>query len=233
MKVIGAGFGRTGTLSLKIALEILGFGKCYHMRDVIMRPRHILAWHKAGMGKPVDWDFIFKHYNATVDFPASLFYGELKRKYPSAKVILTIRDPEAWYQSTERTIYKVPTIVPHWFKRMVFPLRKFIEMTELLVWGGLFKNKFSDRELAIQIYNEHIQNVTRNVPKEDLLIFDVKESWKPLCDFLDVDVPENISFPHLNTGDTMAKILNAVRILPYIVVIIIMISIGTLLIYPK
>ena len=156
------------------------------MRNVIMRPCHILAWHKAGMGKPVDWDFIFKHYNATVDFPASLFYGELKRKYPSAKVILTIRDPEAWYQSTERTIYKVPTIIPYWFKRMVFPLRKFIEMTELLVWNGL-----------------------------------------------DVDVPENIYFPHLNTGDTMVRILNAVRILTYIVVIIIMISIITLLIYPK
>ena len=116
---------------------------------------------------------------------------------------------------------------------MVFPLRKFIEMTELLGGNGLFKNKFSDRELTIQIYNEHIQNVTRNVPKEDLLIFDVKEGWKPLCGFLDVDVPENISFPHLTTGDTMAKILNAVRILPYIVVIIIMISIITLLIYPK
>ena len=79
MKVIGAGFGRTGTLSLKIALEVLGFGKCYHMKSVIKRPRHIRAWLNAGRGKPIDWDFLFKHFNATVDFPASLFYDELKK----------------------------------------------------------------------------------------------------------------------------------------------------------
>ena len=134
MKVIGAGFGRTGTLSLKIALEVLGFGKCYHMKSVIKRPKHIRAWLDAGRGKLIDWDFIFKHFNATVDFPASLFYDELKNKYPDAKVILTIRDPDTWYKSTERTIYKVPSIVPHWFKQIMPPMGQFIKMNELLIW---------------------------------------------------------------------------------------------------
>jgi hypothetical protein len=224
MKVIGAGFGRTGTLSLKIALEVLGFGKCYHMKSVIKRPRHIRAWLNAGRGKPIDWDFLFKHFNATVDFPASLFYDELKNKYPDAKVILTIRDPDTWYKSTERTIYKVPSIVPPWFKRIIPPMEQFIIMNELLIWHGLFKNKFSDRKFAIRIFNEHIKNVRRHIPKEDLLIFNVKDGWRPLCDFLGVPIPKNIPFPHVNTGDNMIKTLNIVKLIPYLTIILVTIT---------
>ena len=233
MKVIGAGFGRTGTLSLKIALEVLGFGKCYHMKSVIKRPKHIRTWLDAGRGKPIDWDFLFKHFNATVDFPASLFYDELKHKYPDAKVILTIRDPDTWYKSTKRTIYTVPSIVPQWFKRIIPPMEQFIKMNELLIWNGLFKNKFSDRKFAIRIFNEHIQNVRRHTPKEDLLIFNVKDGWQPLCDFLGVPIPKTIPFPHVNTSDNMIKSLNAVKLIPYLTIILVTITFIILFISSK
>ena len=228
MKVIGAGFGRTGTLSLKVALEFLGFGKCYHMRSVIMRPKHIWVWHNAGKGKPVDWDFIFKNFNSTLDFPSSLFYDELKKRYPGAKVILTVRDTDSWYQSTERTIFRVPSIVPGWLQRIIPPMGKFIEMTNMLIWDGLFKGRFSDREFAVRVYNDHIQNVRRTVPKEDLLIFDVKDGWGPLCDFLGVGIPENRPFPHLNTGNRMIMVLNVARLIPYAAVTLAGILVGIL-----
>ena len=228
MKVIGAGFGRTGTLSLKVALEFLGFGKCYHMRSVIMRPKHIWVWHNSGRGKPVDWDFIFKNFNSTVDFPSSLFYDELKKRYPGAKVILTIRDADSWYQSTNKTIFRVPSIIPGWLQSIIPPMGKFIEMTNMLIWDGLFKGRFSDREFAVRVYNDHIQNVRRTVPKEDLLIFDVKDGWGPLCDFLGVGIPENRPFPHLNTGNRMIMVLNVARLIPYAAVTLAGILVGIL-----
>ena len=231
MKVIGAGFGRTGTLSLKVALELLGFGKCYHMRSVVKRPKHIRAWRDAGRDKPVDWDYIFKKFNATVDFPASLFYNELKTRYPDAKIILTVRDTDSWYQSTVRTIYRVPSTVPVWLQRIIPPMGQFIEMTDLLIWGGLFKGRFSDHEFATQVYNEHIQNVRRTVPEEDLLIFDVKDGWRPLCDFLGVGIPESTPFPHLNTGNRMIMAMNFARLMPYAVVTLAVFMVGLLFLF--
>ena len=228
MKVIGAGFGRTGTLSLKVALELLGFGKCYHMKSVIKRPKHIRAWRDAGRDKPVDWDYIFKKFNATVDFPASLFYDEPKTRYPDAKIILTVRDTDSWYQSTVRTIYRVPSTVPVWLQRIIPPMGQFIEMTDLLIWDGLFKGRFSNKEFASRVYQDHIQNVRQTVPEEDLLIFDVKDGWGPLCDFLGVGIPENRPFPHLNTSNRMIMTLYFARLMPYVLVTLAVITVGLL-----
>ncbi len=99
-------------------------------------------------------------------------------------------------------------------QRIIPPMGKFIEMTNMLIWNGLFKGKFSDREFAVQVYNDHIQNVRRTVPKEDLLIFDVKDGWGPLCDFLKVGIPENRPFPHLNSGNRMIMAMNVARLIP-------------------
>ncbi len=102
IKVIGAGLGRTGTLSLKAALEELGFSRCYHMTDVFAHLEHARVWDDAARGLPVDWDTLFQGYQATVDWPGCAFYEEFMRRYPDAKVILSVRDPERWYEARTR-----------------------------------------------------------------------------------------------------------------------------------
>ena len=114
LKVIGAGFGRTGTLSLKVALEQLGFTKCYHMTEVFAKPDHVKLWDAAARGEPVDWEALFRGYQATVDWPGCNFYQEYIRLYPEAKVILTLRDPDRWYDSARQTIYQQQQAFPAW-----------------------------------------------------------------------------------------------------------------------
>jgi len=108
IKVIGAGFGRNGTLSLKQALETLGFGKCYHMAEVFQHPEHVPVWRAAAHGKSVDWDAVFDGYQASVDWPSCSFWQEQMARYPDAKVVLSERDPERWYESVMNTIYPDP-----------------------------------------------------------------------------------------------------------------------------
>src|ERR1700755_3256651 len=107
LRVIGAGLGRTGTPSLKVPLEELGFGKCYHMTEVLARPGDARVWDAAARGEPVDWEAMLRGYRATVDWPACTFYRDFLKLYPEAKVILTVRDPERWYDSARQTIYHV------------------------------------------------------------------------------------------------------------------------------
>ena len=99
LKVVGAGFGRTGTLSLKNALEKIGYGPCYHMLEVFSRPDHVAMWHNAAFGKPVDWDLLFRDFVATVDWPSTRWWRELADHFPEAKVLLSLRDPESWYRA--------------------------------------------------------------------------------------------------------------------------------------
>ena len=106
LAVIGAGFGRTGTLSLKVALEQLGLGRCYHMLEVFANPGHAAQWQAAADGKPVDWEALFAGYGAAVDWPACHFWRALAARYPEAKVLLTVREPGAWYKSVSDTIYQ-------------------------------------------------------------------------------------------------------------------------------
>src|SRR5262249_37024332 len=134
IKVIGAGLGRTGTLSLKVALEELGFVKCYHMIEVFAHFGHVPVWDAATRGQPVDWDELFRGYQATVDWPSCSFYEELMRRYPDAKVILTVRDPERWYESVRQTIFFVRHAFPGWV-RLFFPrMRRFVHMVNRLIW---------------------------------------------------------------------------------------------------
>jgi len=188
MQVFGAGFGRTGTMSLKIALEKLGMGPCYHMREVVSRPSHIKLWYDISRGEHPNWNRLFSGFNSAVDFPVSLFYKQLINQFPDAKFILTLREFDKWYISTVNTIYKVPNILPDWFKMVVYPIRMFIAMQVNLIWVGLFKNKFSDRESAKLVYYEHIRSVKKTIPANKLLIYHVKEGWGPLCEFLNVDI---------------------------------------------
>ena len=199
LKVIGAGFGRTGTASLKGALEQLGYAKCYHMQEVFPNPKHIPVWQAAADGKPVDWDELFEGYQATVDWPAATFYKDLIAHYPDAKVLLNVRDPDAWYKSMTDTVFKmsqrrfplslVPLLVPR--------LRRFIRMATKLIWKNTFHDRFKDKAYALSVFNDHIAEVKRVVPADKLLIYEVKEGWEPLCAFLGVPVPEG-PFPRLN-----------------------------------
>ena len=215
MKVFGAGFGRTGTMSLKFALEKLRIGPCYHMREVVSRPSHIKLWYDISRGEHPNWNRLFSGFNSAVDFPVCLFYKQLINKFPDAKFILTLRDFDTWYKSTANTIYKVPNILPDWFERVVYPIRMFIVMQVNLIWVGLFKNNFSDRESTKLIYYEHIECVKKIIPTEKLLIYNVKEGWGPLCEFLDVEVP-GIPFPKVNDTAEMLRKFAIIKMMPYV-----------------
>ena len=194
MKLIGAGFGRTGTMSLKAALEELGYGPCYHMTDVFEHPEHIRMWEAAIRGEPVDWDELFAGYQATVDWPGAAFYKELMEVYPDAKVLLSLRDPEKWYESTRNTIYA--TVNPS--HEMIAALGHAPRLNNELIWKQTFGENFEDRRHAIEVFERHNKEVKEYVPVDRLLVYEVREGWGPLCEFLGVEVPKGKPFPHLN-----------------------------------
>jgi hypothetical protein len=204
LKVIGAGFGRTGTLSLKSALEKLGFGPCYHMMEVMARPDHVAMWHGLAFGKPIDWDVLFAEFAATVDWPACTFWRELADHYPDAKVLLSVRDPEAWWRSMNDTIYQAMTITLS--DRMPPVMKQQLEMARKLVATDTFSDRFEDKAHAIAVFQRHTENVRANIDPKRLLVYEVKEGWAPLCRFLGVPQPAE-PFPRLNdTATTQAMI---------------------------
>jgi hypothetical protein len=223
VKVIGAGFGRTGTSSLKGALETLGFGPCYHMTEVFENPEHADFWRAAWRGEPVDWEGVLGSYEAAVDWPACTFYAELMERNPDAKVLLSVRDPERWYESTRNTIYELGRIItgPP-LSRLGFALLSLLvfgnfktgqgPMTEEIVWQGTFDGRFEDKHHAIEVFDRHNEEVRRRVPQEQLLVYEVKEGWGPLCEFLGVEEP-NKPFPRLNDAAEVQRLMLVVRIL--------------------
>jgi hypothetical protein len=210
MRVIGAGFGRTGTLSLKRALEDLGLGPTYHMEEVVRRPSHVRAWLEYARTGVADWNALFSGFGSGVDFPVSCVWGELAAHYPDAKVVLSVRDPEKWWASTESTIYRFRTAFPGWFRRLVPITEQGLEMTDRLIWDGIFDGRFTDREYAIDVFTRHIDAVVAACPRDRLLVFDVAEGWEPLCAFLDVPVPAH-PFPHLNDARVIQRRVAALR----------------------
>lgn len=196
MRVIGAGFGRTGTHSLKGALETLGFGPCYHMSEVFEHADHAALWTAAAAGETVDWDAVFADYHATVDWPSAAFYIRLMEAFPDAPVILTVRDPESWYESCMQTIY--PASAPGTDSELVANGNPMGAMIAAVVWNGTFHGRFRDRAYAVSVFQEHIREVQARVPAERLLVYEVKQGWEPLCRFLGVEVPAT-PFPHTNT----------------------------------
>lgn len=204
IEVIGAGFGRTGTKSLQVALDSLGYGPCYHMTEVFAHPEHIPLWEAAARGEEIDWEGIFSGYRATVDWPGAAFYERLMDAYPEAKVILTVRDPERWYESVRATIYNVRRTASSPLVRLAalfIPrlrhLRRAGLMVSGLAWDGTFGGRFEDREYAIETFNRLNEEVIRRVPEDKLLVYRVSEGWQPLCDFLGVEPPDE-PFPRLN-----------------------------------
>lgn len=205
LKVVGAGFGRTGTLSLKNALEKIGYGPCYHMLEVFSRPEHVALWHDAAFGKAVDWDRLFGDFTATVDWPSTRWWRELADHYPDAKVLLSLRDPEAWYQSMHDTIYQPMT----WPLSDDAPelVRLQNQMVRKAILEDTFDGRFEDKAHAIAVFNRHNQEVRDTTDPKRLLVFEARQGWEPLCHFLDASVP-NEPYPRLNdTASTQAMIL--------------------------
>jgi hypothetical protein len=199
IRVIGAGVGRTGTKSLQVALEQLGLNKCYHMDEVMGHPEHIPLWTAAANGQKIDWDRIFQGYQATVDWPGAAFYRQLMNYYPDAKVILSVRDPDSWYASASTTIYpSMRTFPVSWLRRVLPELRQFHHMSNAVIWDGTFHGQFTDKAAAIAIVGQHNAEVQRIVPRERLLVYDVRQGWGPLCAFLKVPVPAT-PFPQRNS----------------------------------
>lgn len=216
MKIIGAGLGRTGTLSLKTALEELGFGPCYHMQELILKhPEHVDIWVDALHGRPVAWQPFFKDYQATVDYPGCNYYKELMAVYPEAKVILTVRDPEKWYASAYQTVYAISKVIPRWIGYIAPQRAKLGEMIGEQIWKRQFGN-FEDRQQSIAIFNQYNEEVKHYVPPERLLVFEVKQGWAPLCQFLGVPVPQDKPFPHLNDTAEFRRRIRLLRLLNWL-----------------
>lgn len=191
LKLIGAAFPRTGTMSLKKALEDIGFGKCYHMHELFLNPDHIPIWQTAGSGETPDWSKIFKNYSAALDTPACLYWHELHLAFPEAKIILLKRDPMEWYESLYETAYQVIT-GPGGDNDPALKLvrRDFFDV--------FMQGKFSDQAFAISIYQQYCENVINKFSKDQLLIYHISDGWLPLCKFIGYKIPD-FDFPFKNT----------------------------------
>ncbi|MGV9308351.1 sulfotransferase family protein [Nonomuraea sp. NPDC004354] len=215
LRVIGAGFPRTGTSSMKAALERLGLGPCYHMFEVLTNPDHVDRWLPLASGGPVDWETVLDGYRSTMDWPASHFWREQAAAYPDAKVVLTVRDPHRWYRSMTELIAngpgrELPADLPEPAATVFRSMERLGPVMEHIV-GSTFGAGYSlrtglpDEDTAVAAFHRHVAEVKESLPAERLLVFDVREGWAPLCDFLEVPVPAGEPFPHLNDSEAMKK----------------------------
>ncbi|MAN13589.1 MAG: hypothetical protein CL945_02580 [Dinoroseobacter sp.] len=196
LQIIGSGFGRTGTMSTKIALEQLGFGPCHHMTEVMANPDQPPHWDALAEGREVDWADVFAGYSSQVDFPGAAVWHQLSIAFPDAKVIHTERPEEEWWASYSKTIGKFFAL------RETMPLPPpiaaiFETMDKLLikdVFGGL------DRESSIKAYRRNNAKVREVIPADRLLVFTPADGWEPLCRFLGVATPAG-DFPRSNARD--------------------------------
>ncbi|HAC34139.1 MAG TPA: sulfotransferase family protein [Gammaproteobacteria bacterium] len=202
--VICAGFGRTGTQSLKYALEQLGYGKCYHMRELFAHPGHAERWTQLTQGAERDWNAMFAGYRSVVDWPAVYFWRELVDYYPDAKVLLTVRDSDSWWESISSTIFtavgrafpdgatepQLPSEVPDLQRQQIIAAKATIST-------GTFNDRVKDRDYCIGVYEAHNREVQEYIEAKRLLVYDVKSGWQPLCSFLGTEVPDE-PFPTSN-----------------------------------
>ena len=203
LKVVGAGLGRTGTFSLKLALERLLGEPCYHMAEVWSHPEHIPLWHKAFKGERPDWGEMFKGFKAAVDEPVSCFWKELSQAFPESLVLLSVRDSESWYKSADKTIFNDvrneappgPPFVADWHAMVV-------QMDH-----SLFPNGVDDKKSAIEVFERHNRNVRETIPAYRLLEWQAAEGWEPICEALGLPVPDE-PFPHKNTTEEWLKYKN-------------------------
>lgn len=197
IQVIGSGLGRTGTMSLKLALEQLGLGPCHHMVEVLQHMDSVPLWIEAGAGRP-NWEAIFAEFGSAVDYPTCAFWRELADYYPAAKIIHTVRNPESWFDSTQETIFSAGNMA------MIGkgPMAPFFDII-----SRDYQGRTTDRKFMLDYFRRHTEAVLAAIPADRLLVFEVKQGWEPLCAFLGVPVPDT-PFPRENsTADFKARFL--------------------------
>ena len=197
VRVIGAGFGRTGTLSMKLALEMLGLGPCYHMVEVRNHPTHPQLWLNATRGQAVDWAALFDGYASTVDWPSCNFWRQQMQAFPEAKVLLTLRDSDRWYESVMNTIWPASSRLEG---SAVEAEARAAEFAFGVVWDPVFGRRMTDRAHCIEMYEQHNQEVMDEVPADRLLCYQPGDGWEPLCEFLDLPVPD-APYPRVNSTE--------------------------------
>jgi len=215
IKIIGAGLPRTGTNTLKESLEMLGYNKTYHMKELLVHPENLHHWvtlKETGMTK---WEELYDGFEATVDFPGYPWYKEHMKHYPDAKVILTVRPFEKWYTSVYSTIWQAgPQTVSQkiaMMSKLLFNPRlrsviKCVKFAKGTIFGVHLQGQFTDKVFAEKIFDKHNADVKAYVPADKLLVYDVSEGWAPLCKFLGVPEP-NEPFPHLNKKENFKAML--------------------------
>jgi hypothetical protein len=192
LRVVGAGVGRTGTHSLKIALEQLLGGPCHHMVEILGDSSQIPGWTDAINGKPIDWNAQLAGYRSLVDWPGASFWPELLAANPDALVLLSVRDPEQWYRSASNTIFLGLDNAPAELSPWMESVRKLLH--------DRFSDRFDDEAAMIDAYERHNAAVRDGVPAGQLLEWAPSEGWEPICERLDLPVPHS-PFPVTNTTD--------------------------------
>jgi hypothetical protein len=217
LQVIGVGLHRTGSMSVKVALERLGFGPCYHGMEALRRCRdgdHWLAAYEAGGA--IDWSVIFEGYRATMDWPTIYFWEQLVAAYPDARILLTDRDPQRWWESHVEMFQrgaefgeKLTDEQRQWAEESGFARMQTALGT---MATAAFDGRVFDKAHCLRTFEQHYERVRRTVPAERLLVYRVQEGWEPLCRFLSVDVPDE-PFPRVNVGDNLVhNIRTAMRL---------------------
>ncbi|MEP1539168.1 MAG: sulfotransferase family protein [Paracoccaceae bacterium] len=196
LQIIGSGFGRTGTMSTKIALEALGFGPCHHMTEVMENPDQPAYWKALADRAKVDWAEAFAGYNAQADFPGAAVWPELSIAFPEAKILHTERPEDAWWASYSGTINKF------WVHRTKLdlppPIAEIFDTMDKIVVQDLIGG--TDEATAIKAYRRNNEKVRDMISADRLLVFTPTDGWEPLCRFLEVDVPEG-DFPRSHARD--------------------------------
>lgn len=197
LSVVGAGWGRTGTASLKLALEQLGFGPCHHMHEVRGTPGQLEHWEAAAAGRPMDWQAVFAGYRSAVDWPSAAFWRELAAFYPDARVLLSTRPAERWWASFSGTI---KTLLDDPAEPEDPGIARLRTMSRQVITERSLRGACDSPQAAVAAFDRHVAAVREAIPAERLLVLDVAEGWEPLCRFLDVAVPDT-PFPRTNSTD--------------------------------
>lgn len=189
LSVIGAGFGRTGTDSMREALNILGFGPCHHMHEVINNPEQRRLWSELANGATADWEKLFHGYRATVDWPSAHFWLELATAYPHAKILLTTRSSESWLKSIQNTIF-----------RSVRENSDPRSIGRKIIMDKTFGGRLDDPDHVVAVYERHNTEVQKTIDPERLLVHQSTDGWNPLCQFLGVAIPDS-PYPRRNSAE--------------------------------
>jgi Sulfotransferase domain len=204
LEVVGAGVGRTGTHSLKIALEQLQDGPCHHMIEVLPSPEQQRLWTDAIDGRPVDWAALTEGFVTQVDWPGASFWLELSQANPDALVILSLRDPDQWYTSCANTIFGMQMLADQgdaWMQAVVRMMNQ------------RFDDRFDDRDAMIAAFERHNDAVRAGVPAARLLEWAVADGWEPICARLGVAVPDE-PFPLTNTTEEFRAMIGMPPLTP-------------------